>query len=140
MGNRRAPRAEHDQLGLEYRSGWKDADTDFDGRRNLRQAGRARPRPRTLCGSGIEGEGADRSWMLVPQRNVGEESSPPVQGIAGVAGFRVGGWNEGRRVEAGLLGTIAPPRQEGWPRHQADIAKPPLDGADGVVVQLQQFF
>ena len=41
------------------------------------------------------------------------------------------------RLEVCSLGrrrSIAPPGQEGWPRHQGDIAKLPLEGAGGVVV------
>ena len=34
----------------------------------------------------------------------------------------------------------AQPGQEGWTRHQEKIARSSFDGADGVVVQLQQIF
>ena len=27
----------------------------------------------------------------------------------------------------------SPPREEGWTRHQENVAKPPYEGADGVV-------
>ena len=35
---------------------------------------------------------------------------------------------------------IAPPGQEGWTRHQEKYREASFDGADGVVVQLQQIF